>query len=303
MVTTTVVPPTKAPTTAAPTTALPRFPLADDGRGRVLVTSTGVVLPILDQTLMGTVVRTPCQREATVGGGRVVNAAHVVLDPGHGGSVEPGSVGPNGVVEAELNLAVAVEVRRLLEAEGLTVVLTREGDYELPIITRAEIVNGLQPKLFVSIHHNGAGTVAPRPTPGTEVYFQYTDAESKRLAGVLWEDVSTALATQPLDWVGLSDAGAIYRLDRDGSDFYGVLRRTAGTPAALLEAAYLSNPSEAEALGTDEFRQVEARAIAHGILRWLTTRDPGSGFNDPIGRGFASSGGGTLTGCKDPALS
>jgi N-acetylmuramoyl-L-alanine amidase len=64
--------------------------LADDGVARVLVTDTGVVLPILEQTLAGAVVHTPCPREATVAGGRTISAVPVVLDPGHGGQVEPG---------------------------------------------------------------------------------------------------------------------------------------------------------------------------------------------------------------------
>jgi hypothetical protein len=115
--------------------------------------------------------------------------------------------------------------------------------------------------------------------------------------------VSTTLASQPVDWVGPSDAGAIYRLDRDKTDFHGVLRHTAGTPTALVEASYLSNAAEADALATDEFRHLEAQGITRGILRWLTTDGPGSGFNDPIGRRFASSGGGTLAGCRDAELS
>lgn len=294
---------TTTSTTSTTTTAPPRFPIADDGVAKVVVSPTGVVLPVLEETLEGTRVHTPCQREALApAGSRAVRAVHVVIDPGHGGRPEPGSVGANGLVEAQLNDAVARELRAMLEAEGLRVALTREGDYELPIVTRAEIVNVLRPKLFVSIHHNGAEKVAARATPGSEVYFQFADPASKRLAGVVWEDLTAQLRTQPVAWVGLSDAGAIYRRSRDGSDFYGVLRRTAGTPAILVEAAYLGNPAEAEALATPEFQRIEARGIANGVVRWLTTDDAGSGYNTPIDRGFESSGGGTLNGCRDPKL-
>jgi N-acetylmuramoyl-L-alanine amidase len=292
--TTTVAPPTTAPSS--------RWPALDlTGAAKVVVTSTGVVMPVVEASADGWKVTTPCGEEAEVVDATPVTGAHVVIDPGHGGT-EVGAVAENGVRESELNLTVARDLRRILEGEGMQVSLTRDADYRLPIPTRADIVNALQPSLFISIHHNG-GEAAARDTPGTEVYHQVADEQSKRLSGLVWEEVTRTLATYDVTWQGGSDAGAIYRRDRDGSDFYGVLRRTAGIPSVLVEAAYLSNPAEADLLARADVQTAEAQAIADAIERWFLTDDPGSGYMEPLFRGYGSSGGGTFANCNDPELS
>jgi N-acetylmuramoyl-L-alanine amidase len=291
-----------ATSTTTTTSPVPSpWPALDTSRGpRVVITSTGVVAPVRAAQGSGWSVTTPCAKEAVVTNVRAFSAAHVVIDPGHGGS-EVGAVSGNGIKESELNYDIARRVKVALERVGMTVVLTREGDYRLPIQTRAEIVNALKPKLFLSIHHNG-GEAALHDGPGTEVYYQEQSPESKRFAGLLWEDLVATLKGNVVAWRGGTDAGAIYRRGKDGTDFYGVLRETAGIPAVLIEAAYLSNPAEAALLAETLVRDAEAEAIAHGIERYFTTVDPGSGFQVPLFKGYGSSGGGTLANCKDPKL-
>jgi len=285
-------------TSTAPSDRWPA--VGTDGPDRVVVTPTGVVVTVAERLDDGWRVITPCNKEREITAGDALQGAHVVIDPGHGGT-EVGAVAGD-LTEADLNLEVSRELERILEAEGMTVVLTRYGDYKLPIESRANIVNALKPLLFVSIHHNG-GEAAQRSAPGTEVYYQQADPDSRRLAGLVWEDVFAAFSAYGGPWRGANDAGAIYRRGRDGSDFYGVLRRTAGTPSVLVEAAYLSNPREAELLARPDVQTAEAAAIARGILRFLTTSDPGSGYKEPNFRGYGSSGGGTFANCTDPKLS
>ncbi|HEX7095442.1 MAG TPA: N-acetylmuramoyl-L-alanine amidase [Acidimicrobiales bacterium] len=275
-------------------------PVGTDGTARVVVTSTGVVVTVAETLADGWRVVTPCDNKREISDGEVFTGAHVVIDPGHGGT-EVGAVADD-LTEADLNLAVALELERILEEEGLTVVLTRYADYKLPIESRTNIVNALKPLVFVSIHHNG-GVAAQRSTPGTEVYYQVNDPSSRRLAGLVWEDVFAAFSAYGGPWRGGDDAGAIYRLGRDGSDFYGVLRRTAGVPSVLIEAAYLSHAREADLLARPDVQTAEAAAIARGILRYLTTDHPGSGYMEPNFRGYGSSGGGTFANCTDPKLS
>jgi N-acetylmuramoyl-L-alanine amidase len=289
-------------TSIAPTTTdlSARWPALTTADVRVVTSPNGVVVPVLEALESGWRVATPCGKETELDDGAPLADAHVVIDPGHGGS-ESGAVAENGLTEAELNLEVSRELERVLEAEGLTVQLTRDADYRLPIETRADIVNALSPLLFISIHHNG-GEAAQRSTPGTEVFYQRADASSRRLAGLVWEDIVAALSVHEVAWTGGDDAGAIYRSGRDGSDFYGVLRRTAGTPAVLIEAGYLSNPAEADLFARPEVQTAEAVAIARAVLRYLTTDEPGSGYMDPAFRGYGSSGGGTFANCRDPDL-
>jgi N-acetylmuramoyl-L-alanine amidase len=268
-------------------------------RPGVIVTPTGVVLPVLAVEDDGRLrVRTVCGIESHYAGpGRRYDRVHVVLDPGHGGA-DPGAV-QNGIREADVNLDVAQRARALLEREGLDVVLTREFDYYVPFVVRGELALNSAAKLFVSIHHNSGGA-SLGSDPGTEVFYQQLDEKSRRLAGLLWEDVTNTLRAHPIQWYRASGAGAMFREGRTGPDFYGVLRRTAGVPAALLEIAYLSNPREAALVATDAFREDSAVAIARAITRYFTTDDPGAGFSAPRGAGPPTTPTGGTSGCIEP---
>jgi N-acetylmuramoyl-L-alanine amidase len=292
-------------TTAAPatttTSTLPLPRLLDDGTVRALVTPSGIPAAVRAPALVGGwVVVTPCGNEAVVATGTPLVDAHVVIDPGHGGA-EPGAEGEGGLVEKDLNLLVAQEVAGLLEAEGVTVVLTRPSDYRTTLASRAAIATSLGADAFVSIHHN-ADPDGPSERPGTETYYQIDDPSSKRLAGLVYEELLAALSAYDVDWVADTDAGAKYRLNQRGSDYYGILRDSAGVPAVLVEAAFLSNPAEEALLATPEFRTAEAQAIARGVLRYLTTQDPGSGFVEPYERVQPAGPGGGADGCVDPPL-
>jgi N-acetylmuramoyl-L-alanine amidase len=288
-------PPAKSVDTAPPKPFLPPEP------GTLAVrTPTGVLALWMGTDGDRVVVRTPCAREVSVASVELAAPVDVVLDPGHGG-IDPGARSSTGVDEADLDLDVARRARDLLVARGISVELTRDGDYFRSIADRAAIAASLKPRAFVSIHHND-GTHPPAGLgPGTEVYHERDDADSRRLAGVLWEDVVAGLSRFDIDWVASRYRGALWRADRDGDDFYGVLRRADTVPAVILEAAYLSGEAEAQLMLGDEFRAAEAEAIARGIERYLATTDPGGGYLD----GFTLGGSARsfdLDDCTDPTL-
>ncbi|HYH48263.1 MAG TPA: N-acetylmuramoyl-L-alanine amidase [Acidimicrobiia bacterium] len=254
-------------------------------------------------------VTTPCENSLWVktSEGHIEQTADIVIDPGHGGG-EPGAVGPAGLTEKELNLVIAQMTADALRAEGVRVVLARTGDYRQSLAARVAVAAALEPKGFVSLHHNAAPDEA-WPKPGTETYYQ-TDktvpaakvAESKRLAGLIYEEVVKALSAYSASWVADRDAGAKYRLGDSGDDYYGILRRSAakGMVASLIELAFISNPSEEALLQRDDVRRAEANAVARGIVRFLKTNDPGSGFTTPYPRTEPAGGGGGTEGCTDP---
>lgn len=224
-----------------------------------------------------------------------------MLDPGHGGS-ETGAIGPNGVSEEDVNLDVSLRVKRLLEQRGAVVVLTRSTDVRVTIDMRATLAVALQPLAFVSVHHN-AGAVRKQSSPGSETFHHLDDPESKRLAGLIFEELIDAFQPYGTDWVVGGDAGAHGRRSlNDGDDFYGILRRTQGVPGVLSEAAYLSNPAEERLLATEQFRESEATAIATAIIRFVTTDDPGSGYIPALESESDPGGGGGTGGCDDPPL-
>lgn len=292
---------TTSTTVVTTPTTTPRLPFVDDDSADVLATPKGFVLPIIGGGPGAWQVMTPCGKSGTVRGGDPIGGATVVLDPGHGG-IETGSVGPGGTVERDLNMAVARRTKAVLEREGAKVVLTRTGDYRIALTTRAEIALRLQPPVFISIHHNG-GHDEERATPGTEVFFQIDSPDSKRLAGILYEELFAYFSSfDGITWYADRDAGAKFRSNDSGGDYYGILRRTAGVTAVLSEALFLPNPQEEALLVREDVQQGEAEAITRAVRRFMLGEDAGSGFTDPYPRVEPAGPGGGTRGCTDPPL-
>jgi N-acetylmuramoyl-L-alanine amidase len=290
-------PPTEPP--PPPTTEAPRPVVVPVG---VVQTPSGILAPVVTDLGGGQYeVQTPCDNRATVTG-TPIGPIDLVLDPGHGGD-EPGAGGPNGLREKDVNLAVAQQVAEQLRAAGVRVVLTRDIDVRLTLAHRANVAMGLG-AAFLSIHHNAAPD-GPSAGPGTEVYFQVANPESNRLAGLIVEEVRAALSLFAIAWESDFDNGARARIrPDDGTDFYGVLRRTAGVPAVLSEAGYLSNPAEADLFASAEGQAAEAGAIARAVLRWYggEVAGPAAFSPNPPSTGASGGPGGGPSGCVDPDL-
>jgi len=281
------------------TTTVPGPPSAlAQAHPKVVVSPTGVVLPVTGIENGAVRVLTPCENTALLDRGTPVKGATVVLDAGHGGK-ESGAIGPNGLAEKTANLAVTRATKATLERNGVSVLLTRTADYAMTLTARAAVVKAIKPVAFVSLHHN-ADPDGPHNGPGTETYYQVASAASKRLAGLIYEEVFRALSQYQIAWVGDTDAGAKYRIGSNG-DYYAVLRQTAGTTASLAELSFISNAPEAALLARPDYDDVEGQAVARGILRYLRTTDPGSGYTTPYPR-TTPAGGGGKEGCVDPPL-
>lgn len=297
--TTTAAPATT--TTTAPPPPLPQpVELAASG-AKAALTASGVTVPIVGAQGADALVGTPCGRAVPLRQGFPIKDVAVVLDAGHGG-VEPGAVGPAKLIaEKDLNLAVTKYAQAALEAAGHKVALTRTADYRVTLKARADIVKALQPKAFVSVHYN-AEPDGPFPKPGVETYYQIASPDSKRLSGLIYEEVVKAVESYRLAWVADRDAGAKYRQNSSGGDYYGVLRLTNGTPATIAELGFISSPAEEAIYAKPEVQKVAGEAVAKGIVRYLTTPDPGSGFTEPYPRESPAGGGGGSNNCTDPAL-
>ena len=266
------------PTTS--TTTPPQEVGADDPKA--LMTPTGVPVVVLGRAGSGYLVRTPCGSTAEIAGGTPIEPVQVVLDPGHGGVWESGAVGPNGLAEHDLNLTLSRAILGELTARGISAATTRTGDYGMWLSVRAAFADALEADALISIHHN-----APTPrlgdTPGAEVFIQSLPdgtprASSARLGGLLYEEITKALATfEGISWGRLRRAGVLRVLLPDGGDAYGMIRRPV-TPAALVEFGYISNRSEAELFATDEYISVASKAAADAIDAYLNTDRPGTGF-------------------------
>jgi len=296
---TTVLAATTTSTTEAPstTTTVGRTPASG-----VLRTTSGVLVPLRAQLVDGSgwVVGTPCGGEAVVATGVPVPAVQVVVDPGHGGS-ESGSVSGAGLWESRLNLDVSLRVEQVLRAQGVSVELTRRDDRQVTLASRAELARSLTPQVLVSVHHNG-GHLGASDVPGTLVFHQVDAPASRRLAGLVNEELVAAFTPLGLQWVAGIAPGALAVRNEQGTDYYGVLRGAAGVPSVIVEALYLTGPDEAAALERDDVRQAEAEAIGRAVVRFLTTRGSGSGFRSELTFGAGAVPTREPGGCIDPSL-
>jgi N-acetylmuramoyl-L-alanine amidase len=242
-----------------------------------LVTETGVVVAVRDQTRRGYLVTTTCGSTAFVTQGTPITEVQVVLDPGHGGEVDTGAVAPTGLVERDINLDLALATQKILEERGISTLLTRTGNYTVPLGVRAHIADNANAQALVSIHHN-----APVPgvseRPGTEVFVQTDSDDSQRLGGLLYEHTFEALiGVESVVWHAAPDAGVLRVHNARGEDTYGMIRLPE-TPSALIEVLYINSREEAEFLETARYLTLASTALADAIEAYLRTDNPGSGF-------------------------
>lgn len=278
---------------------LPPLDESYDGEVRAVRTGSGIVMTVRGGGDGEWEVVTPCYNVGVVANAEpITGPIDVLIDPGHGGD-EGGAYGANGLWESEVNLAVSQLLLKRLEARGYSVEMTRYSDHRVAIQSRTELANALQPRIFMSVHHNG-GYPLPFDRAGTEVFFQKGDRDAQRLGGLVFEEIQDAFAGIEIDWVANATMGVSWRLNQRGTDLYGILRRTPGLVTVLTEAMFITNPPEAALLARQDVREAEATALANAIERFLTTDDPGRGYIEGLNfEGDLGPGGGT-DGCVDP---
>ena len=195
----------------------------------------------------------------------------IVLDPGHGGRDNGTSVN-----EKTFALDVAKRTKKILEAGGHRVVLTREGDTYLDLADRSDIANARRAGLFVSIHFNAVPNDSR--TSGVEVF---TFAPRFQHAVEWWSlgkkhDPHLENEDMPVnrfDHWSVVLAQALHRrfvFDLKSFDrgkkiaHWGVLRQL-NCPGVLIECGFLTSAAEAKKISTADYRQQLAAAIASGI--------------------------------------
>ena len=197
----------------------------------------------------------PASRESNSQKTQPLAGIKIVLDPGHGGPEDSGSVGPTGYPEKAVALVVSKLVRDQLVAKGATVYLTREEDKDLGLQERVDMIEKLQPNISISLHYNAL------PDEG--------NAEKTKGVGAFWYN------TQAHSLAMFLHNYLVKELNRPS---YGVfwnnlaLTRPHTTPAILLELGFMINPVEFEWVSNPQEQQKLAVALADGITQWFMTR-------------------------------
>src|SRR5438309_5308153 len=198
----------------------------------------------------------------------------VILDPGHGGH-DKGQVSRYGY-EKDFALDVARKLRPLLQSKGLRVIMTREGDYFVPLEVRAQIANAARNSVFVSIHFNASGD-DPNAT-GFEI-FSFTP----RVAPSTSDNAvrSTSFSMQPgseVDAQSMALSACIYHslighipeYDRGIKRARFAVLRLTKVPAVLIEGGFLTERGESKLISNKDWRVQVAGAIGVGIESYRT---------------------------------
>jgi N-acetylmuramoyl-L-alanine amidase len=214
----------------------------------------------------------------------------IVVDAGHGGH-DTGTIGPNGLMEKDLVLDVALRLGRLLETRlGADVIFTRDDDTFIPLETRTAIANEKQADLFISIHANSSPDPGAR---GVETYYlNFTsnpdalevaareNAVSEKSIFELQDLVKTITLKEKIEesrelatdvqqslYSGLATRHTTLR-DRGVKKAPFVVLIGANMPSILAEISFVSNPTDAAKLETPEYREKIAESLYKGIANY-----------------------------------
>lgn len=226
--------------------------------------------------------------------------ATIVIDPGHGGE-DPGAIGRRGSREKDVTLSIARRLKKLIDGEpNMRALLTRDGDYFLPLGARVEKARAVKADLLVSIHADaftrpnvrGSSVFAlsdKRATSELARALAKKENESDLIGGVALQTKDDHVRRTILD---LSQSATIDHSLRLGSS---VLKQLGGVndlhkprveqasfavltapdvPSILVETAFISNPEEERRLNDDVYQDKLAQAILEGIREYIAKHPP-----------------------------
>lgn len=189
----------------------------------------------------------------------------VAIDPGHGG-VDPGAVSKSGIQEDDINLKIALKLKRFIEQSGGIAILTREEDVGLyteksktlnqkkveDLRNRKELVDESGAQVFVSIHLN---SFTKPGYYGAQTFYSENNEENEKLAYLLQEELKNVLDKENNRQPAIRE------------DVYII--KEVSVPSVLVEAGFLSNENEAKILSTAEYQEKIAWSIYVGIMKYF----------------------------------
>lgn len=231
---------------------------------------------------------------------RVNRLIVVAIDPGHGGE-DPGAIGPTGLKEKDVVLAISRQLRdRLNQQPGMRVMMTRDADFFVPLRERVGKARRVQADLLVSIHADAFFTPKAR---GASVFALSTDGASSTAARWMAQkenasdlvggvgvkvadaqvmralvDMSTTAQIKDSLSVGrevLQRIGSVGRLHKRQVEQAGfAVLKAPDIPSILVETAFISNPEEEKKLRDPDYQAKLVDALADGIQRYFARNPP-----------------------------
>lgn len=188
------------------------------------------------------------------------------IDPGHGG-VDPGALSKDGLQEDEINLQIALKLKRYIEQSGGIVVLTRYEDKGLytdksttnrerkteDLMNRKDLIQGSDCEIFISIHLN---SFTESKYSGAQTFYSKKVPDSQKLAYILQDELKNVLNKEN------------NRLPEITEEIF--ILSEMDIPSVLVEAGFLSNEKEAKLLNTSEYQEKIAWSTYVGIMKYFS---------------------------------
>lgn len=182
----------------------------------------------------------------------------IVVDPGHGGK-DAGAM-RGDINEQDINLSISLKLKTMLEENGATVILTRDGAYDLAsenadnrkredMQKRVEIINGDTSDLFISIHLNSYPNTSVK---GAQAFYQRDNYASKYLANIVQGNLQKLTGTKMVEKSG---------------DYY--LLNNSKKPGILVECGFISNEEDRGNLIQDSYQEKIAAHLLDSILEFF----------------------------------
>ncbi len=233
-------------------------------------------------------------KPATNKSGRLITIA---IDAGHGGE-DPGAKGASGSNEKDITLGIAKKLKERIDAEpNMRGILTRDGDYFIPLHGRVVKARNMQADLFISVHADafirpdarGSSVFALSEKGATSASARYLakkENESDLIGGVSLDDKDANLARTLLDLsqtatindslklgkAVLTRIGEINTLHKGSVEQAGfAVLKSPDIPSILVETAFISNPEEERRLNDDGYREKLVEAIMSGVKKYFST--------------------------------
>ncbi|MCD8391390.1 MAG: N-acetylmuramoyl-L-alanine amidase [Firmicutes bacterium] len=193
------------------------------------------------------------------------SAPCVVVDAGHG-APDGGAVGVGGVEEKDINLAIALKLREVLEGKGIKVIMTREGDSGIwdddagtirekkisDMQNRLEIIKNSGADLFLSIHMN---SYTNQSASGLRVFYDKQHPEGEALSELIQQSIA--------------EVTGAYTSAVKTADEKLFLMKNPVMPSILIECGFISNAEEEKKLQDEEYQSEIAWAIAESVEKFL----------------------------------
>lgn len=171
----------------------------------------------------------------------------ILVDAGHGGT-NSGAVSMTGVLEKDLNLAMALRLRRALEREGAQVIMTRNTDVGVNNAYRLSLALEQNPDLLISIHCNASANPMAQ---GTSTFYKHHALRGP--SHYIYKEMLT---------LGLADYGNV-------GGFNFMLNSPTEFPSVLVEVGFMSNPADEEKLVDTTFQSETAESIVRGLRNYF----------------------------------